>query len=75
MDLGWLETFAVFSGALTAFVWARDVERRPVDLTRPRMIPTLPIMALSVIIAMLMLAHFITLVTGQPFTGGTGFRS
>jgi hypothetical protein len=71
--VGWTETLIILAAALAAFAWANRVARRPVDLARPRLVPLVPVMAVALVAAILMLAHLITLATGQPFTGGSRF--
>ncbi|CAK0755375.1 hypothetical protein CCP1ISM_6010001 [Azospirillaceae bacterium] len=71
--MGWAETTTVFLIAAAVFVWANLTARRPVDINRPRLAPLMPLMALSLVVALLMLAHMITLATGHPFQGGARF--
>ena len=70
MDLGWAETLGVFAAAAGLFVVANLAARRPVDLNRPRLWSPVLVMALSLLAAILMLAHMVTLATGTPFRGG-----
>ena len=69
----WPETLCLLIAATALYVWAMLRERRPADLTRPRMIPSVPVMAVCAVIIMLMLAHLVTLLTGTPFQGSGGF--
>ncbi|MEI6557449.1 MAG: hypothetical protein WCO00_03505 [Rhodospirillaceae bacterium] len=70
MDLGWIETLGVFGGAAGLFVYANLAARRPVDINRPRLWSPVLVMGLSLLVAILMLAHMVTLATGTPFRGG-----
>ncbi|MBI1206953.1 MAG: hypothetical protein GC191_06655 [Azospirillum sp.] len=69
--MDWPETLLTLVAALGLYAWAAVRERRPVDFARPRLIPPLPVMAIAAVIALLMLAHLVTLATGQPFRGGS----
>ena len=70
MELGWVETVLVFALAAGLFVFANLAARRPVDLNRPRLWSPVLVMGLSLLAAILMLAHMVTLATGTPFRGG-----
>ena len=70
MELGWIVTLGVFALAAGLFVFANLVERRPVDLNRPRLWSPVLVMGLALMVALLMLAHMVTLATGKPFQGG-----
>lgn len=70
MEPGWIETLGVFAVAAAAFVFANLAARRPVDLARPRLWSPVLVMGLSLLVAILMLAHMVTLATGRPFQGG-----
>jgi len=72
MDLDWFQTLALLCLGLTLFLWAREYDRRPIDLEHPRLIPPLPLMAFGLILTMLMIAHLLTLASGHPFTGSAG---
>ena len=67
----WLETVSILLLSVGAFAWATALERRPVDLMRPRMAPTFLIRAVSAVAILLMLAHILSLATGRPFQGGS----
>jgi hypothetical protein len=71
MSLEWAETIAAFVVAVALYVWANLVARRPVDLLRPRLISPVLVMSVSAIVAILMLAHMVSLATGTPFAGGS----
>ena len=70
MELGWIETVFVFALAVGLFVFANLAARRPVDLNRPRLWSPVLVMGLALVVALLMLAHMVTLATGTPFRGG-----
>ena len=70
MELGWLETVAVLGVACALFVWSNAVEKRPVDLNHPRMVSPIMVMGVAVVVAILMLAHMISLSAGVGFRGG-----
>ena len=70
MSLEWAETIAVFVAALAVYVRANVVARRPVAPFRPRWIPPVPLMGVAAVVAILALAHMISLATGTPFKGG-----
>ena len=70
MELGWVETVLVFALAAGLFVFANLAARRPVDLNRPRLWSPVLVMGLALVVALLMLAHMVTLATGTPFRGG-----
>ena len=70
MELGWVETLGVLAAAVGLFVFANLAARRPVDLNRPRLWSPVLVMGLSLLVAILMLAHMVTLATGTPFRGG-----
>ena len=70
MELGWTETAGVLVAAVGLFVIANLAARRPVDLDRPRLWSPVLVMGLSLLTAILMLAHMVTLATGTPFRGG-----
>jgi len=68
--LGWPETTAVLAAALAVWAWANIVACRPTDPLRPRLWSPVLVMGLAALLAILMLAHMVTLATGRPFQGG-----
>lgn len=70
MEMGWLETAGFLVAAVGVFVWANLAGRRPSDPLEPRLWSPVLVMGLAVVVAMVMLAHMVTLATGQPFRGG-----
>ncbi len=71
MSLEWIETLTAFVVAVAAYAGANRAARRPVDLLRPRLISPVLVMGLSAVVAIVMAAHMISLVTGVPFRGGS----
>lgn len=57
-----------FSGA----GWALWREGRPIDPLKPRLIPTTPVLFMSLVVIIFAAAHMITLITGQPHVGRFG---
>ena len=62
-------TLAVLLAALIAAALANWRERRPRDLGRPPLVPYTAIQVIAVVAAILMLAHLVSLLTGQPLRG------
>ena len=55
--------------ALAIAALANWRERRPRDVGRPPLVPYTAIQAIAVLVAILMLAHVVSLLTGQPLRG------
>ena len=70
MELGWTETGAIWAIAVVLFVWANIMGRRPTDPFRPRLWSPVLVMGVAAVVAILMLAHMLSLATGVPFRGG-----
>ena len=62
-------TLAVLFAALAIAALANWRERRPRDFGRPPLVPYTAIQAIAVLVAILMLAHVVSLLTGQPLRG------
>ena len=62
-------TLAVLFAALAIAALANWRERRPRDVGRPPLVPYTAIQAIAVLVAILMLAHVVSLLTGQPLRG------
>ena len=70
MELGWAETTGILVLALALYGWADLIGRKPTDPLHPRLWSPVLVMALAAVVAILMLAHMVTLATGRPFQGG-----
>jgi hypothetical protein len=62
-------TIAVLLAALIVAALANWRERRPRDVGRPPLVPYTAIQAVAVLVIILMLAHLVSLLTGQPLRG------
>lgn len=62
-------TIAVLVAAALAFAWANWRARKPTEMGQSPFVPYLLVQFIAIIIALLVLAHLITLTTGVPFTG------
>jgi hypothetical protein len=62
-------TLAVLLAALVAAALANWRERRPRDFGRPSLVPYTAIQVIAVLVIILMLAHLVSLITGQPLKG------
>ncbi len=62
-------TLIVLLISLAAFVLAAAQGRRPVEQRRARWIPYTGLQFLALVAAILMLAHLISLLTGEPLKG------
>jgi amino acid transporter len=56
----WITAGALALG-LSGVAWMVILERRPPDITRPRLIPTTPVMLISAMVALLALVHIVNL--------------
>ena len=57
--------------ALAGLAWV--MQRRPRTGLDPPLVPWTAVQVLAVVVALLMAAHLVSLVTGRPFTGRRGF--
>lgn len=48
------------------------LEKRPVEIGKPRLVPLTPLLFLCVLIVIMGLAHMLSLLTGTPYTGRMG---
>ncbi len=71
--MGLEATLAVLTAAVLVFAAARHFHERPYEPGRLWRPPWLAIMFIAALVAVAMLAHLITLLTGKPFTGRMGF--
>jgi hypothetical protein len=62
-------TLAVLLAALAIAALANWRERRPRDLGRPPLVPYTAIQMIAVLVIILMLAHVVSLLTGQTLKG------
>ena len=62
-------TVAILLGALAIAVLANWRERRPRELGRPPLVPATAIQTIAILVVILMLAHLMSLLTGQPLKG------
>jgi hypothetical protein len=67
--MGWWVTTGILVAAVALYRWADTIGRQPPDLARPWLVPPPLVMGVAVVAGILMLAHMITLLTGQPFQG------
>jgi uncharacterized membrane protein YidH (DUF202 family) len=62
-------TLVVLLAALAIAAYANWRERRPRDLGRPPLVPYTAIQVIAVVAVIIMLAHLVSLLTGQPLKG------
>jgi hypothetical protein len=62
-------SLAVLFAALAIAALANWRERRPRELGRPPLVPYTAIQVVAVLVIILMLAHLVSLLTGQPLKG------
>jgi hypothetical protein len=62
-------TVAVMLAALAVAALANWRERRPRDFGRPPLVPYATIQLIAVVVIILMAAHLVSLLTGQPLKG------
>lgn len=61
-------TLSVLAAAALLFAFSSWRARRPVDPGRPRLIPMGALQFVSLLVAILMIAHLISLLTGHTLT-------
>lgn len=66
-------TLLTLAAAVALFLLARHFHEKPYEPGRLWRPPWLAIMFLTAFLAIGMLAHLVTLLTGKPFTGRSGF--
>jgi uncharacterized membrane protein YidH (DUF202 family) len=59
-------TLVLLLAALAIAAYANWRERRPRDLGRPPLVPYTAIQVIAVVAIIIMLAHLVSLLTGQP---------
>ena len=62
-------TVAILLGALAIVALANWRERRPRELGRPPLVASPAIQAIAIVVVIVMLAHLVSLLTGQPIKG------
>ena len=62
-------TVAVLLLAVAVAAFTGHRQRRPAEPGVPRLIPYVGLQIAAVVVIVLMLAHLVTLLSGQPFTG------
>jgi len=65
-------TIAMIAAAMGLVVYLIWLEKRPVELGRPRLVPLTPVLFLCILILIMALAHLVTLLTGSPHMGRMG---
>lgn len=66
MGLAW--TLAALAAAVAVAAFANWQERRKRPLGNPPLIPYTALQMLAIVVAILMAAHLVSLLTGQPLT-------
>ncbi len=70
--MGYGPTLTILGIAVVVFVAANLISRRPPPLGEVRLVPYAAIQFIALLVAILMLAHLVTLITGTPFVGRSG---
>lgn len=70
--MGLVPTVLVLLAALAIAGLANWQERRPRPLGEPALVPYTAIQMVAAVVAILMLAHLVSLLTGQQLTGRLG---
>jgi hypothetical protein len=65
-------TLAILIAAVVAAAVANLLERRPRGIGDPPLVPYTAIQMVAVVVAILMLAHLVSLLSGQPLVGRLG---
>lgn len=73
MKMGLGVTTAILVAAFAVLAGAIFMNRRPVELGRVRMIPYGGLQFLAIAAILVTAAHLISLLTGQPLIGRSGF--
>ena len=72
VDMELAITLGFALGGFSGAGWALWSEGRPIDPLRPRLVPTTPVLFLSLVVIIFAAAHLITILTGQPHVGRFG---
>lgn len=70
--MGYGPTLTVLGIAVVGFLFANFMSRRPPPLGEVRFMPYAAIQFIALLVAILMIAHLVTLFTGKPFAGRSG---
>lgn len=71
--MGLVPTLLLLFGALAVAGLANWLERRPRGLGEPSLIPWTAVQMVALVVAILMLAHVVSLTTGQQLRSRFGF--
>jgi uncharacterized iron-regulated membrane protein len=71
--MGLIPTTVMFGVAAALFGLSIWLDRRPYEPGRPWRFPARLVMALSLLVMLAFGAHLVSLMSGKPFTGRTGF--
>ncbi len=65
-------TIALIGAAMALIVYLVWLEKRPVELGKPRLVPLTPVLFLCILVLIMALAHVISLLSGTPYMGRMG---
>ena len=65
-------TLGLIAGVLALIGLLIWIERRPRELGQVRLVPTTPLLFIALVVLVAVLAHLVSLVTGQPHMGRLG---
>jgi hypothetical protein len=66
-------TLAIIAAFVVLLVFSAYMDHRPRELGKVEMIPYKGLMFLSILLIIVLLAHVVSLLTGAPVYGRTGF--
>jgi hypothetical protein len=66
VEMGWTPTLAALGGVLVLLVVAERRARRPFDPSAPGLVPWRGVILLCGVLAVVLLAHVVSLATGTP---------
>ncbi|MEM8798546.1 MAG: hypothetical protein AAGF15_00560 [Pseudomonadota bacterium] len=69
MAIGFIPTLVVLACGVIAFAWATIAARRPYEIGQSPWRFHGAVQFIALVVVFLMLAHLITLTTGEPFKG------
>ena len=64
-----ITAIAAAFGLVVYLIW---LEKRPVELGNPRLVPLTPMLFLMILVLIMALAHLVSLLTGTPHMGRMG---